>query len=352
MKRLWIVFALTLCLLPPLRVYADRDFVAEMESRLGEDAIAEEELSARLGVEATLRELLFIVSGELPEAGRFFLLLLGLGILESLCGVGPSRHPELGAGMRATVECIFALALAQALSPLVGDVLASLSALGRLGGGMIPIFVGIHTAMGAGESALATAAGLGAVVSLLEGTVGGVLLPLCGAYLAISLIGGMDREGALSVLAERVYRFLLFLFGMGSAVLVGVMSLQSILSQSKDGLALRAIKQATGSMLPLVGSTVSTTLSTLLAGGMYLKDTVGVMALIAVLSAVLPLLCRLLLCRMAIGILTLLPAMVSDGPTVGAARRMLELLFALYALASVLLLLGIVLFLKNGRTWL
>ena len=56
--------------------------------------------------------------------------------------------------------------------------------------------------------------------------------------------------------------------------------------------------------------------------------------------------------KSAIGILTLLPAMVSDGPTVGAARRMLELLFAVYALASVLLLLGIVLFLKNGRTWL
>jgi hypothetical protein len=287
-----------------------------------------------------------------PEAGRFLLLLLGVGILESLSSFWTQRRLELRASVRATVECILAVTLVGVLSPLIADVFASLSSLAKLSGGMIPIFIGIHTAMGAGESALATAAGLGALVSLLEGLTAGVLAPLLGVYFALSFLGGADPEGALFHLSERVYRLFLFLFGMGTATLAGVMSLQSILSQSRDTLTLRAIKQATGSMLPLVGSTVSGTLSALLAGGVYLKDTVGGMALVAVLSAILPLLCRLLLCRMALGAVTLLPGLApSESRTVGTVRRVLELLFALYALASVLVLLGIVLFMKNGKYW-
>lgn len=350
MKRLVLSLFLALLLLTPLTVHAERDYVSEMEELLSDQAVTEEELSRRIGVEATMKELIAVLSGELPEAVRFFLLLLAVAVLESLSSLLGERRPELRATVRATVECVLAVTLVGTLSPLIYDVLSSLSSLATLSGGMIPIFVGIHTAMGRGESALATAAGLGALVSLLEGMLGGVLLPLLGVYLAISLIGGMDKEGGLAQLSERIYKLFLFLFGLGTAILAGVMSLQSVLSQSKDTLTLRAIKQATGSMLPIVGSTVSGALSTLLASGIYLKDTVGVMALVAVLSVVLPLFCRLLLCRMALGTLTLLPGLAaSESTAVSTVRRMLELLFALYALASVLLLFGIVLFMKNGK---
>ena len=128
------------------------------------------------------------------------------------------------------------------------------------------------------------------------------------------------------------------------------MSLQSALASAKDSLLLRTVRPATGAMLPVVGSTVSGTLSTLLAGGAYVRETVGTMALIGLLSVSLPLLLRLLLCRLAMGALELLPIAPSEGSgLLDTVRRALDLLVALLAMSVALFLLAVVLFLKSGR---
>ena len=323
--------------------------IGEMEE-LVSGTITEQGLSERLGVEATLSWILDILRGEATEGVRFFLLMLSVGILCTLSSVLCQRRSELGRSVGASVQIILAVCVWSALSPLLLDAIETVRELSRLCTLALPIFIGVHTATGAGESALSTAAGLGGLLSVFEGVIAGLFLPLYCLYLGVCLLGGMGDEAPVGRFAKQLYRLFLSAMGFFTVAVSSVMSLQSALAGAKDSLLLRTVRHATGSMIPVVGSTVSGTLSALLAGGAYVKETVGTMALIGLLSVSLPLLCRLLLCRMAAGVLALLPLSFSeDTGILDTVRRALDLLIALVSMAVSLFLLSVVLFLRSGR---
>lgn len=327
---------------------AGSDAIREMQDILP-SGITEEGLAARLGVEATLSWVLDLMRGEVPEAVRFFLLMLGAGVLYALATTLGERRRELGSAMRAGVGAILGVCVWSVLTPLALDAVETVREMARLCTLALPIFVGVHTATGAGESALATAAGLGGLVSVMEWLLSGVFLPVPCLYLGVSLIGSVGEEGSVVRLGNHLYRLFLSCMGLFGVVVSGVMSLQSALASAKDTLLLRTVRHATGTMIPVVGSTVSGALSTLLYGGAYAKQTVGTMALLGLLSVSLPLLCRLLLCRMAMGGLTLLPVSLTEGMGLfDTVRRALDLLLAMLSMAVALFLLAVILFLKSG----
>ncbi len=323
--------------------------IGEMEEILP-GGITEEGIGARLGVEATLSWVIDILGGEVPEAVRFFLLMLSVGVLCALSMALCQRRSELHKSVRASVQIILAVCVWSALSPMLRDAIETVRELSGVCMLALPIFVGVHAATGAGESALATAAGLGGLLSVFEGVISGFFLPLFCLYLGVSLLGGMGEEGPVPRFAKQLYRLFLSCMGFFTVAVSGVMSLQSALAGAKDSLLLRTVRHATGTMIPVVGSTVSGTLSALLAGGTYVKETVGTMALIGLLSVSLPLLCRLLLCRMAVGALSLLPMSFSEDTGIfDTVRHALDLLLALFSMAVALFLLSVVLFLRSGK---
>ena len=351
MKRVFMGFIAILFLLPLLsvRVNATLEYAIEEMEEILPDGITEAGLGERLGVEATLECVMHALAGEMPGAVRFFLLMLAVGVLYTLAAVMLAETGETGASVRSGVQIILAVCICNALLPLVKDAVETVSSLSRFCTLALPIFVGVHAAMGAGESAMATAAGLGGLLSLFEWGMASAFLPLFSLHFGVSLLGTVEGGGAVSRLGTRLYRFFLLLMGFFTVVVSGVMSLQSALASAKDSLLLRTVRHATGTMIPVVGATVSGTLSTLLAGGVYVRETVGTLALLGLLTISLPLLVRLLLYRAALGALTLLP-LASEGelPLFETVRRALDLLLALLSMSVVLFLLSAVLFLRSG----
>ena len=82
-------------------------------------------------------------------------------------------------------------------------------------------------------------------------------------------------------------------------LLCGVLGIQSTLAQGADTLALRTVRFAAGSFLPVVGGSVSEALRTVAGSVEYLRSAVGMGGVILVFLAFLPTFLSVLLLRTA-----------------------------------------------------
>ena len=106
-------------------------------------------------------------------------------------------------------------------------------------------------------------------------------------------------------------------------------------------------------MIPIVGQTVAGTLSALSGGVLYVKSTLGVGTLVAIFTLALPPLLRLLLCRLALSLPSMLVGAMGEGGGMALGRlyrtirRLVDTTLALVALSTALFLFVVILFMKS-----
>lgn len=113
-----------------------------------------------------------------------------------------------------------------------------------------------------------------------------VLVPATQTFLFLILINNMFEEDSLSKLAELLEKIIRFLLKLSTAAVFGMGVVQRMVMAAKDdvtnSLALKTIK-----VIPGIGNAVSATGETLLSCGVLIKNCVGVVGVIIVISIVL-----------------------------------------------------------------
>lgn len=113
-----------------------------------------------------------------------------------------------------------------------------------------------------------------------------VLVPATQTFLFLILINNMFEEDSLSKLAELLEKIIRFLLKLSTAAVFGMGVVQRMVMAAKDdvtnSLALKTIK-----VIPGIGNAVSATGETLLSCGVLIKNCVGVVGVIVVISIVL-----------------------------------------------------------------
>ena len=124
-----------------------------------------------------------------------------------------------------------------------------------------------------------------------------MVIPFCGICLALALIGaceGGPRLGGILTSLKKNYTLVLSFFMM---LLLAMLSAQTVLGASKDTLAMRSAKFAAGSIIPVVGGSVSELLRSVSASVGYMRSAVGICGVLLLLLLILPTLIELLLAR-------------------------------------------------------
>ncbi len=161
----------------------------------------------------------------------------------------------------------------------------------------IPLMGGLYAMGGNVSSAVSASVGLTLFMTVLEEFVGQTIIPFCGICLALSLVGALDpslRVGTLLGSIKKNYTTALSFLMM---LLLAMLGAQSVLSATKDTLAMRSAKFAAGNIIPVVGGSVAELLRSVSAGVGYLRGTVGVCGVLLLLFLLLPTLIELLLVR-------------------------------------------------------
>jgi len=303
-----------------------------------------EKIVSSLGPDALLSELLSALSGSRGRIVSFFFLLLGASVLIAAAGMVSG---ELAPLVRAAASTVGALAVFRELLPLISEIADSFSAISAFFSAAAPILISA-LAMGGGVLS-SSAAGTGVAITLELSSLFSreVLLSLSASMFFSGIAAAFG--GGVRTVASGIRSAFSRGIGILSTVLLGLLSLQTLISAAGDNMALRAARYASVSTLPIVGSTVAGALSTLVGGLSYAKSVIGGSAvLIIALTALTPLVMLLMykLCFfLAVSFLEFCSA--DEGAAcIRALGGALDSLIAVYVTTAVVYILELVLLLR------
>lgn len=304
------------------------------------------DLALRLGPHGILEELYLISVGEGSRIASFFLLLFGLSVLMSVSEIVLDGEND---AVRRGAFTVGGFAVFSALYPVIISVKDSLEGINGLFGSFIPAFTALISLGGGTLGASAQSAGMGFTLWLFGGlgtALMGVLSPAL--IISASAFGLNDTTGGFFNGLNGAFTKLV---GILTAVIAGVVSLQSFITSSADGAVLRAARYAATNLIPVVGGVVSGAMSTLSGGLSYAVGAVGGGAVAAILSvAVSPLLTLLLirLCFFVCGSFGELIGASGTARFINCFSKSFDTLISVYALSVLIYIFEIILYLKCG----
>ena len=190
------------------------------------------------------------------------------------------------------VEIIGSLCAAAAVVvPVTENIKRTSEAISASGDFMIsfvPVYAGIITANGQPISAAGYNTALFAAAQVSSSIAKGILVPLVSIFLALSLVGAAVKEYGLDEIAGSVKSAVCWGLGLILTVFIGILSLQTFVTASADGVTVKAAKFVVSSFVPVVGGALSEAYTTAQGCVKLLKSTVGSFGIIAVAVMNLP----------------------------------------------------------------
>lgn len=139
----------------------------------------------------------------------------------------------------------------------------------------IPIIAGVAAAGGhTGTAAVFSSVTL-VSVQILARLAASVVIPMTSCILGITAVSSIDPELKLDRLGEGIKKTVIWGLGLIMTLFLGILSIQSIITASADNAALRTVKFAVSTTVPIVGGAVSDALSTVSGSIALLKSGIG-----------------------------------------------------------------------------
>lgn len=199
-------------------------------------------------------------------------------------------------------EAMPSLLLFRLLYPTVQRVFASLSSLGDFSLGASGVYAALFSSAGAPSSAAAASGGFAVFSGILNGMLSGLLLPVLKILFVLALLSSFGSVAAVSHVGKRISSAYLWILSLACMLFSASLSLEGGFAASADSVAVRTVKFAVGSSIPVVGGTVSGALGALGATLSLLKSSFGIASLLVLAALLLPIFAELLLLRFALSL--------------------------------------------------
>ena len=159
---------------------------------------------------------------------------------------------------------------------------------------LIPILAGILTASGRPAMAVSYHGLTFAAAQGLSQLASGVIIPVTGVVLGLSLVDGAAQDARLSAVANAIKKAVIGTFAVLASLFTALLSIKSVITNTADAMVIRGVRVVAGS-IPLVGGAISEATGAILSSVNLVKGAVGGFALIAALMLYAPVLIELLL---------------------------------------------------------
>lgn len=331
---------------------AEEEAWEDFSTLVGEDdSFTADELCDRVGVEALLSEIMTALSAGKGRLASFFSLILLSCVLISICESSAFlENLKYHGHILAAVITLSSVAIFSALYPVLSDVREGLESIGSFFGALIPIMTGISFAAGSTATASTVALNMNITLSCVMGVALKLLLPLAVVSFSLTLADGFSL-GATGSLVRCIKGIFSWVLGILTAIIIGGVSMQSIISSATDSAAIRAARTCAADIIPVVGSTVSTSLSTLIGGLSYVKDAVGIGSVVFIVGIATAPLVILLLYRLILSFgISFMDFIGATGGsrTFSAFRGALDSLIAVFTVSTIVYIIEIIVFMKCG----
>ena len=346
-KALKILIPLILFCLISTTASADEDYIGRFSELVGEEDYADPDfLLDSLTVEKVFSVISDKTATALLDIAPRLLTLLGLSVLSAVASLYNGRYKE---GVGFGVSAVVTLTAFGGVTSVFLEISDSMSKISAFFSSMIPLFSAVLLSGGGGYTSAGLSVGMASTVSLFSGVITPLFVSLLAVMLALSMLSSFGVQ-AVSALTQSVKRNTLFLITLVGAVIIGTVSLQTVLASARDTAAMRAVKHLAQTVLPVVGGTVSASLSTLWSGLALTKGVIGAGGILVIVGMLIGPLVSLLIYKLAIGALTTVEGFLSVSSPIGRISECLDMLIGVYSVSAVIYIFEIVLFINGGVT--
>lgn len=253
-------------------------------------------LSSPRSVLSTLGELLGV---SLQKNLAFLATLLGILILssltESLCAL--NKEGDCVNAFRFLSSAMLCVVVLKNSLDAIPRIAAYFDGFCTLTGAAVPLMGVLYALGGNCRAAIANQAVMGVFLTVAQHVCAKYTLPVAGASLLLALPDALGEAAGLSSLSRLIKRSFSSGLGFLVAILAFLLGVQSLLAAGSDSLALRTMRFATSSFLPIVGGSLSGTIGVLAGSVGFLRTVVGSFGIWALFLLFLPTLISCLFTR-------------------------------------------------------
>lgn len=152
----------------------------------------------------------------------------------------------------------------------------------------LPVFVGLVASSGHPASAVAAQSLLLLVSQIFSRVAATTFVPMVNIFLAFCVVAGISPGVRIMPIATFSRKAVEWGLGVCMTIFIGVLTVQSLIAQAADSVAMKTAKFVVGSVVPVVGSTITDAINTVVSCAGLLKTTVGAYAIVVFILAFLP----------------------------------------------------------------
>jgi len=152
----------------------------------------------------------------------------------------------------------------------------------------IPIILALCISSASSMSGAVFSTSVSFISALTESVSDNLLIPLCVVFLSFALINNFSTYFDFGAINNQIKKFIKWIIGIFTTLFSFTMIIQNFLSASSDSVLKQSIKSAVGSFVPVVGSTLSSSVDSIFTILSNIKTTVGVFGIFIVFITFLP----------------------------------------------------------------
>lgn len=217
----------------------------------------------------------------------------------------------------------------------------------------VPVLSAILTAGGQPVTASSYSLLTLGAADIASGLYANIVVPALNMVLALSVVSSAAPRLNLKGLTSFLQKTVKWILGFSMTIFVSILSLQGVVGNAADSVAVKATKFILGSAVPVVGGALSDALSSVQGYVGLLKTTVGAFGMVAGIFLFLPLLVECLLWLLAVNVCAAVGDILNFGEMADLLRAVggvIGLLIAIVLSCAFLLIIssGIMMSLKAG----
>ena len=140
-----------------------------------------------------------------------------------------------------------------------------------------------------------------------------VLFPLTFMLFGVSLLSALGFDAGAKHISKTVKRAAVFLCSASGAIVCAVLSYQTVIAKAADGAALRTVKFASASFVPIVGSSLSESVSAVSTAISAVKSAAGAGGVISLCVIILPAVVSVVLSKLCVRVCSSLCTLLDVG---------------------------------------
>lgn len=279
------------------------------------------------------------VSGPLEVLGRLLAVALLCAVLSAVRQSAVSARLQ-GIFLVVATACILSF-LGEPVFACIDQTVQALRECSLFVMSFTPVMSGILIAGGNPASAGAYNLILFFAAQILAELAARTLIPLLNIYLALCIVAPMAPLLQLDKVTAAIKSVVCWGLGIITTLFVGMLSLQTVIGSGGDTLLLKASKFLAGSMIPVIGGTISDALGAAKGCVQLLKGTVGSFGILVAVLTFLPALLQVGMWYLSLKVSAWVSSMLGAGEVAKLLESIVQafsILLALIACFALLIL--------------